>query len=368
MSDFIQKKHYRLTTLTPVHISDGSEGDIIPTEYVVSESGRLHKVNLAKLIGNLPEKSLPELMEYMNKEDLIKIRDFIQSIWKKYRDIFSDCIEYSMQAGDLREYYENMQNEYIESKLYVTPFIRTGRQIYLPASSVKGALRTAYISKLFEDGISINMKKPNIDKKSKRLEEDILRYSYLYKGRRKINVTKDPFKVLKISDSSVLSVDGIVKKIEIISRNKNGDFDAEKMKDTKLFAEVIEREIEIDIEARIDSRYFNVPRGLGKKITFGIIENSCREFYKKLLLHERDSFFKDFDRKIKKSQIFALYDNFLQLNESPNSFLLRLGKHSGRNSLSLNLINKKGIEPKSRKLIVEDGEYLPMGWVKVTVS
>jgi len=123
---------------------------------------------------------------------------------------------------------------------------------------------------------------------------------------------------------------------------------------------------EIDIEARIDSRYFSVPRGIGEKIIFGSIENSCREFYKKLLLHERDSFFKDFDEKIKKSQISALYDKFLQLNEKPNSFLLRLGKHSGRNSLSLNLINKNGIEPKSRKLIVEDGEYLPTGWVNIT--
>ncbi len=333
MSNFIQKKHYRLKILTPVHISDGSEGEIIPTEYVISDSGLLYKINLARLIDKLPENSLSELTECMDKVDLIKIRAFIQSTWKKSRDIFSDCIEYSMQAGDLKGYYENIQNKHIESQLYVTPFIRTGRQIFLPGSSVKGALRTAYISKLLGSGISISLKKPNIDKESKRLEEDILRYS-------RFNITKDPFKVLKISDSPVLSVDGLVKKVEIIPRDNSGEFDVDKMKDTKIFAEFIESGIEIDVEARIDSRYFSVPREIGEKISFGSIENSCREFYKKLLIHEQDSFFKDFDGKIKKSQISALYDKFLQLNEKPNSFLLRLGKHSGRNSLSLNLINK----------------------------
>jgi hypothetical protein len=50
----------------------------------------------------------------------------------------------------------------------------------------------------------------------------------------------------------------------------------------------------------------------------------------------------------------------------PGSFLLRIGRHSGRNSLSFNLLNKKAVEPKTRKLIVDAGEYWPVGWVYVS--
>ena len=118
----------------------------------------------------------------------------------------------------------------------------------------------------------------------------------------------------------------------------------------------------------MDTRYFSVPNGVGRKLSFEDIRKSCKAFYKRVLIHERDNFFKDFDKQMKNAKVSEMYDEFLRLNEEPDSFMIRLGKHSGRNSLSLNLINKKGIEPKSRKLILKDGKYLPVGWIMVTVS
>lgn len=82
MTDYIQKKVFRLKTLTPVHISDGSEGDIIPSEYAISESGQLYKINLAILIDKLPVDYLSALTDLMDKEDFVGIRSFIQSTWK----------------------------------------------------------------------------------------------------------------------------------------------------------------------------------------------------------------------------------------------------------------------------------------------
>lgn len=373
MTDYIQTKIVRLRTLTPVHISDGSEGDIIPSEYVISEAGQLHKINLAMLIEKLPAESLSELTDLMDKEDFVGIRRFIQSTWKTSPDIFSDCIEYSMNAGDVKSYYDNLKNENLESQLLVTPFIRSARKIFLPGSSVKGAIRTALISELAKS-INIRPDGKYVNHDAQILEADTLKYVKDKDGkdgkkkRDVIDVIKDPLKSLKISDSSTVTVMGIVKKVYVMSKDKNGKFNTDNMKDLKIFAEFIDSGVGIDIETRLDTRYFTVPNGLGRTFSFEDIKNSCKAFCKRVLTHERDKFFKDFDKQIHNSRLSELYDKFLRLNEEPDSFMIRLGKHSGRNSMSLNLINKKGIEPKSRKFILNDDVFLPVGWVKVTVS
>jgi CRISPR type III-A-associated RAMP protein Csm5 len=367
MSNYILKTLFKLKTLTPVHISDGHEGDIIPSEYIISDSGQLHKINLSILIEKLPADLLSELTDLMDKEDFVGIRNFIQSVWKKSSNIFADCIEYSMNAGDVKSYYDNLPNENVESQLLITPFIRSARELFLPGSSIKGSIRTALISN-FAVSIDIKPYGKSVKYDAQMLESDVLKYSYKDKnGNQKFNVIKDPLKSLKISDSSALPIQGTVKKVEVINKDKYGKFNDD-MKGAKIFAEFIDSGVEIDIEARLDTRYFTVENGVGRTLSFNDIRNSCKAFYKLLLTHERDKFFKDFDRQIKISHVSKLYDDFLLLNEGKNSFLIRIGKHSGRNSLSLNLINKKGVEPKSRKFIIKDGVYLPIGWVKVTVS
>lgn len=362
MTNYIHTKVFRLKTLTPVHISDGSEGDIIPSQYVISDSGQLHKINLSMLIEKLPTDLLAEFSDLADKENFVGIRTFIQTTWKKSPALFSDCVEYSMNAGDVKSYYDNLPNENIESQFLVTPFIRTSRKIFIPASSIKGSIRTAYICHLF---------KYEIDEKLKQdpspIEGNALKCNKKIKFQWKFEAVKDPFKALKITDSSALSVTSTISKVHVIKKDKNGKFNDE-MKKANIFAEFVDSGAEMDIEARLDTRYFSTPKGSSQKYSFEDIIKSCKVFYKKLLTHERDIFFKAFDKQMNNSRISELYNDFLSLNEEKNSFLIRLGKHSGRNSLSLNLINKKGEEPKSRKLIVNNGIYLPVGWVKVTVS
>jgi CRISPR-associated protein Csm5 len=177
MTDYIRTKVFKLITLTPVHISDGFEGDIIPSKYVISESGQLHKINLSMLIDKLPADLLSALTDLMDKEDFVGIRSFIQATWKESPGIFADCIEYSMNAGDVKSYYDNLQNENVESQLLVTPFIRSNRKIFLPGSSVKGALRTAYISELDKRGFDIDINKVNLNKEAQIVEGNALKYS-----------------------------------------------------------------------------------------------------------------------------------------------------------------------------------------------
>jgi len=368
MTEYIQKKCVRMRFLTPVHISDGYEGELIPTEYVITSSGMLHKIDLGKLIGLLPENSFDNLNVYIENEDLIGIKNFIKLLWQEREDLFSDCIEYLMHAGDLEAYYSNMQNESQASQLIVTPFIRTGKRTFLPGSSVKGAIRTAFINELLKPSIEFSLLDGGIDNKAKKLEAYTLKYSDKDpKKRREINLEKDPFKALKISDAAIPVGNSTVRKIEIVKKDKSGKFDITQMKETKIFGEFIDKGMELDLEARLDSRYFGSPRSIGMEVSFDKIINSSKAFYKRVLTHEKDAFFSDFDKQVGKSKISQLYDDLLKLNDSQDTFVLRIGRHIGRNSISFNLINKKGIEPKSRNLIIENGEYWPVGWICATV-
>lgn len=368
MSVYIEKKRLKLRVLTPVHISDGSQGELIPTEYIITDKGQLHKIDLAELVRQIPDDKLGRLNTLIEAEDIIRIRNFIKLLWKEDQDLFKDAIEYSMQAGDLLEYYENLENENPESQFMLTPFIRSSQRIFIPGSSLKGAIRTAFINELAQNRVCHELNAKYINKKAQMLEADILHYSYQDRktGKWKSKATKDPFKTVKTGDVSVPSGNSIIKKIEIVRKTKVGKFDATGMEEMKIFAEVIKRDVEVDTEITLDKRFFSIPGKIGREISLEQLAGSCKAFYERVLKHERDNFFDSFDSEVGNSRIAKLYDDFLKLNEDPNCFLLRIGKHSGRNSLSFNLINKKGEEPKSRKLIIEGNEYWPLGWASVT--
>jgi CRISPR-associated protein Csm5 len=371
MTEYIQKKFLKMKLLTPVHISDGCEVELTPTEYLLSDDGQLHRIDLAKVIGHLPEDSLSEINKYLVTENLHGLRNFIKSLWQTERNILEDCLEYSMDAVDLADYYHTMENENTESRFIVVPFVRTGNKIFIPGSSIKGAIRTAFITGLLKTPIAYDLEiaKKEIDRQALKLEQDTLNYGYIDRyGKHKPNIIKDPFKALKIADSSTTLNSSSVKKVVIAMKDNSGQFQCTETIDMKIFAEFLMEGNEIDIEARLDTRYFGNQRSIGKDISFELMRNFCKIFYDKVLKHEKDVFFRGFDETIGNSKISQLYDEFLKLNEHPSGFLLRVGKHIGRNSISFNLINKNGIEPKSRKLIVKDGQYWPLGWVFVTES
>ncbi len=359
MSEFIQKKNIHLKCLTPVHIADGAEGDLIPNDYVISEKGEFVRINLPVLISSLPEDSLALLQKYLDADDFIGTRNFIRTLWLENVALFSECIVYSMDAGDLATYYHQLEDKFKESRLFVTPFIRTSGRIFLPGSSVKGAMRTAFVAEMIGGEIDYSLKMPKIGKVAEQLEADTLKCGYKNKSNEpKINVVNDPFKALKISDCSLSPVHSVIKKVEIARKDKDGNFDVAGMEDMKIFAEFMKKDVEMEIEVRLDTRYFGLRDKIGMAISFDQILKSCRTFYQRVLIHEKRAFFEGFDKSIGKSHISSFYDELLELNKRPGSFLLRIGRHSGRNSLSFNLINKRAVEPKT--LCVNISETPPL--------
>lgn len=382
MEEFIEKKTFKLKTLTPLHISDGAEGEIIPTEYVISDDKILHKINLPRFISLMPESRKIQLDNHLENEDFIALRRLIQTCWQESSKTYTACMEYSTKAGDLCSYYAQMDTGHEESLLQLTPFIRSSGKLLLPGSSVKGAFRTALINSFFpDDGINIPLDVPpnnkreqnkNNDRNAKKLEAEKLQYREpSKKDPKKLtnNIGKDPLKCLKISDTFIQGNNiSTIRKIQNIRLDDdNSETKPNQEKDIKLFGEFIDQDVEINIGLSLDTRYFKkVKLKIGKRFSLNDITASCKKFYDMLLSHEKKNYFDTFEKQTGDSTVSDLYDELIEMNKTENSFVMRLGRYGGRNSISFNIRNKQGKEPKSRNLVLKDGKYWPTGWIFVT--
>lgn len=128
--------------LTPVHIGDGTE--LEPLEYVIRE--KFYKVNLEEWLSTLSGGKAEEFKrltgkEYAQKSILTSLRRFV----KENIDI-DKYTEWSVDVSEtVKRRYEERFNA-PENQLPVSPFIRTANKPFLPGSSIKGAIRTAYLS------------------------------------------------------------------------------------------------------------------------------------------------------------------------------------------------------------------------------
>jgi len=264
-----------------------------------------------------------------------------------------------------------METDHEESQLQLTPFIRSNGKLPIPGSSVKGAFRTALISELFpEEGIDEPPKASA--RTAQNLEAECLKYreeSRKNPGQFINNIGKDPLKCLKISDTFIQGNDiSTIRKIhnicldDVTSESKSG-----KEKDIKLFAEFISQDAVINLNISLDTRYFKTVKWkIGKQFSIHDVIISCRKFYNRLLLHEKNVYFDAFGKRTGDSTVSDLYDEFLEENSKKDTFIMRLGRYGGRNSVSFNIRNKQKAEPKSRNLIFEGGTFLPTGWIRVS--
>lgn len=368
MEEYIKKKTLKLEILTPVHISDGAEGEIIPLEYVVSDNKILHKIRLGRFIDLMAEDKKDRLNTLIEAEDILKLRDFIRNTWQEEPEKYSSCIEYSMNAGDLYELYRDMDIQK-ESQLQLTPFIRSAKTLFIPGSSVKGAFRTAFITGLFgEAGIDEPPDEPAFDSNIRALnvEAKFLQYRSFDKNNKlKIDVLKDPFKCLKIGDTFL--EDGYTNTIYKIHNIRIDKKVNKKEMNIKQFGEFVDEGGRTNIELLLDNRYFNKAKNeVGKGFNIDDLTDSCRKFYGDLLEYEKENYLSEFTEQTGDSTVTELYNELIKINREKDFFILRLGRYEGRNSVSFNIKNSQRKDPISRNFIFKDGRYLPLGWVKAT--
>lgn len=391
-------KHYKfiITTCSPLHI--GAASDFEPTNYVISDIDN-ENMNIAPeyivcdecKYKNLYEKvkedkiclnceadlDIPEtqtakekqyflytftpkqmieavgrnkLMEMAKKTDNIVImqkffKDNISKIVQKAKKqaIVSPvvAVDYEKKFGNLGIKQNDKNMFYIERNIFAS----VDNLAYIPASSLKGAIRTAVLSYCNQ---VVKLTKHNFDK-GKYYESNLMNYS---------NASDDPFYELKISDmiadksfltqiikaqnvkrTAVQKAKGVPSKMEVIPCNISftGELN---------FVERQSHKIELNIEK---------------------VRQVCNDFYLTRLREE----------KYNMINIHHISEAFFTMLENkakePNTFIVCLGKHGGAENVTIDGIRDIKIMLPEKKYeyrnhattywFADDGkQIMPFGW------
>ncbi|MEW6108106.1 MAG: type III-A CRISPR-associated RAMP protein Csm5 [Nitrospirota bacterium] len=219
----------RLHILSPIHI--GCDDVYEPTSFVIDEKkGKLIEFDPMVFIKALNKQERDELSKVCSGDNLLSI---LKTIKRLYRpnikghevDIASGLLDHYKKVQTLSTYDKKVViNQFTMQRTAYNPL---NNLPYIPGSSLKGSLRTAYLSSLAqENGINSYWKSSGLLSR-----QDLEKPEYIYKQIGKKHVAKkleqnllkgdfatDPFRMIKVSD---LLPEGQIKTRIVYSVNKN---------------------------------------------------------------------------------------------------------------------------------------------------
>ena len=352
--------------ITPIHIGTGEH--IYPYEYVIKNS-ILYKIEFSEFYSQLKEEEQEELLKYI-ESNLVKFRETIKKLYsEKYGYIYKANISESLK----RNYNEKLggaKNKNDESQLEIAEAIKSRDMAYIPGSTIKGSIRSAYIP--YKKGkISYIVKQ---DTRGRRVVIDGDKYA---EGRitdelmDKHGVQMDAFKMVKVSDTQPitdsLSINDVVmytykRKLEEFEKGMAVYQETTKSlygSNTKL---IYKGQIQF-FEGYYTKGKLN-RNGINLNITKDDIVSAMRE-KAKLMISKEKSFFKN-NGDLKETLMIYEKLEELQKELGEDEVLMRMGKGAGFDSTTWNLFNEKiGIQTVSRNLA---REIYPMGWAILSIK
>lgn len=362
--------HHRITitTLSPVHI--GCDEEFVPTNFVIKNS-LLHYLDMAVLADALDTAERSTLGK-------MKTVGAIQQFFKSRRDRFVPLASYIIEiAEDIAREYEDkagnptQQGVAGESTYNMFPIARTAYRAidfspYLPGSSLKGSIRTAWLDTI-NCGKSLEQSEKADRKNANRaLQQRLLEYSEL---------KDDPLRHLQVADAHHNEEFIASPTCILYAASKKKRPSERGASELKVYLEII--------PGLLDDAFVSDVRFTGNEMTWQTLCNACNAFYWPQL--ERELGHTHLSGILDQSWhmlINSLLANELQtLRENHQGFLLRVGRHSGAESMTLNglrdikILGKHGEQPTYRSETTEkrfashtraaaDG-LLPFGWVWV---
>jgi len=176
----------KLHVLSPIHI--GCDEAYEPTNFVIDEkTGKLIEFDPMDFLGSLSQIQRAEFAKCCEKEHLLEIFKFIKRAYTtrvpgRMADVASGLLAHYKKVLTMSSYDKKaIINQFTLMK---TAYHPNDKLPYIPGTSLKGALRTSYLSALAAVG--------KLDKQSsaKKLEETLLGGTF----------ATDPFRTVKISD------------------------------------------------------------------------------------------------------------------------------------------------------------------------
>lgn len=325
----------KLHVLSPVHI--GCDDVYEPTSFVIDENQKkLIEFDPIDLITRFTSAQRNEFSNLCTSDDLLSIFKFVRRVYKHENpvreiDVCPGLVEHYKKVLAMSSYNKNaIINQFTMNK---TAYNAQTNQIYIPGTSVKGALRTAYLSCLAAQK-GINGRK----EKAKDLEVELLGGKFGTDPFR-----TDPFRLVKTSDFQPLEtvrtkiVYGIKKKKRVSDRETRASSGPQQIFETIESGSIFEGAINI-----------NVPEGntgIRSVIDQASLFKAANHHYKKL-----------FDQETHVAKECGFHDipigSFLA-RLGDGCCLIRLGRHSGAEAITIEgnrnikITQAKGERPKN---------------------
>ena len=378
-------KKYKVKLLPLTDIRIGSGKDIEAYEYTV-KAGYMYRIDMSEVFDKMSDSEKGNFRKILKKNNLFNIRSWI---YNNYREEWG-YIYKERVSSDFEKYYKEKIDDRSQdnSQLSISEFIGYDNKKYIPGSSIKGALRTAFIysdflenEKKYQIKSSYKIKngkriynRTEIDKEAKIMESEVLlaekedRYgNKIDKKGEKLGLEpkKDPFKIVKVFDTEEIDS----KKFEVARlKIKEGNLTCEvlngtynEIKKTKKvnFEKGINFNIVLAEYSLKDNPMMDYKKNLGIKQILDSLNNKMENILDFEIEKER----KKDDYNIKGFYEFLknIFDSF----KNKNITLIRIGGYTGFNDKTINLVTTEPIE---NSRTVFDANCYPIGWALIKVE
>jgi CRISPR-associated protein Csm5 len=364
-------KKTSISILSPVHIGCGE--DYEPTNFVIKDS-LLYYLDLVSLADEL---SVAEKLSLGNFINLQATQEFFQSKRDRLAPLSIHMVDVAKEIADKFEDKKSKQSqsgEYSQDLMARTSFNPLDSSAYIPGSSLKGSMRTAWLnSKIRELG---NNKFKDLN--SKALQDSLL--SITGKG-----FENDPFRHLKVTDAlHGKDSEPVPTQIIYALSKKKIPSDRNPKEGLNVRLESIHHLIYDAFEGEILFTEDLSKKAIDHQINWEKLCDACNDFYFPQLQNDLDHQFLSsmLDKNWRKLMNDLFCNELNELRNNHQGFLLRLGKNSGAESLTLDgyrsikILGKNGYKDAtfrpettekrfaSLKKNAQDG-LLPFGWVWV---
>lgn len=338
MSYNFRKYKLKLYPVTPIHVGTGET--ISPGEYMYMKdkyeftSG--NKFNILR-VGDLPEAAekcgkIETVLNYLKDS-----KTWLNNIHKddKLREQFAKNYDYMMiiDSEDIAQKFEEKfyENKHYDDQCLINTMFRSYKGIYIPGSSIKGAIRTSY---------------------------DYATYKKMYNYKKRDEATEnDLFKSIKISDTS--SMEGQSKLYKTVHFGMGGKPEETEISDYREMSKYsFDLNVSFDFSINIANNKFDINK----------ILKYVSNFYRDVLKCEQCHWKNVEGNDNISNQLYDFYEDLINIAESnKNKYLVRLGWGCGKNGISLNVMNENDnyVDPITRKYIISGTKRLPLGWALI---
>lgn len=351
----------KVELITPLHIGDGNR--LAKTDYVAGH----HEVFIL---------DLDKISNKIGKEDLDEFVKTVEKSFKNSRALENFLSKRKINPKDVSKY--SIKNKATESLGEILTAVKTPNFLpYVPGSSLKGAIRTALQYKfLKENPNNLSRVLNHALKRGVKARQAGLEVERIIRGKEN-SPHYDLLRFFKIADSKPVSSSSLavftVKILEKIGRTysmRGVPITVEAVKPETVFETTITLE-------KLDEKYLS-ELGL-KSIDIGTIISACNDFSKDICENEI-KFFEECGNR----ELHTFYEN-LRRQIKDDSLLVRVGWGSGYDATTIGLLLKgdprfKNIRSKfklgiagvaefpiSRKIAIDNGKQMPLGWLKIHV-